>query len=104
MDVFDLFAKFSVDSTGFEKGIKNAKSTMSGFGSLTKSTFSSLAGMAVNALSVIGGKTKEFISSAFDVSREFEQSMAQVAATLGKTTDEVNSEIETTIIDGEEWK
>lgn len=102
-DVFDLFAKFGIDTSGYENGIKKAKGALSGFSSITHSTFSGLAGVATRALSVLGGKAREFISSAYDVSREFEQSMAQVAATLGKTVDEVNAEIETTVINGEEW-
>ena len=99
LNAFEVFAKVGVDSSGLQKGLNNAKGLVSGFGS----TLSGLGGLAGKIFSGISSAAKNFMNDAYRVSQEFEQSMAQVAATLGKSIDEVNSEIETTMINGEEW-
>lgn len=100
---FEVMAKIGVDNSGFKRGLEGAKGMLSGFGSVAGSAFSGLVGLASRAFSSIGNYAKNFIEDSYRTAQEFEQSMAQVAATLGKTIEEVNSEIETTMIDGEEW-
>lgn len=99
VNAFEVFAKVGVDSSGLKSGLDRAKGMVSGFGG----ALSGLGGLAGRIFSGISSAAKNFMNDAYRVSQEFEQSMAQVAATLGKTVDEVNSEIETTMINGEEW-
>lgn len=99
VNAFEVYAKIGVDNSGLKKGLSDSKSLLSGFGGM----FSSIAGLARSAFSSIGRLAKDFINDSYQTAQEFEQSMAQVAATLGKTVDEVNSDIQTTMINGEEW-
>ena len=99
LNAFEVFAKVGVDSSGLQKGLNNAKGLVSGFGS----TLSGLGSLAGKIFSGISSAAKNFMNDAYRVSQEFEQSMAQVAATLGKTVDEINADIQTTTINGEEW-
>lgn len=103
INAFEVFARIGLDDSGLRRGLSGAKGLLSGFGSAAGGAFSGLVGLASRAFSSIGRLAKDFINDSYKTAQEFEQSMAQVAATLGKTVEEVNADIQTTIIDGEEW-
>lgn len=77
-NVFDLYAKIGADTSGFDSAISGIKGTMSG-----------LAGFVGDAAKKAAGAIASFGKSAIQTGMSFDASMAQVAATLGKSVDEV---------------
>jgi len=78
LNVFDLFAKISLDTSEYTAGLTTAGSTLGGFA--TKFT---------NTLADLSKKFFAFGSDCVKVGADFDKAMSKVAATLGKTTDEV---------------
>lgn len=78
MDLFNLVATLSLDSSSFNKGLISAKTAMSSLGTGIKK------GLAVACTAVAG-----FGKSAVTAGSQFDTSMSQVAATMGKSTDEI---------------
>lgn len=78
MNLFDLVAKLSLDSSDFDKGLSSAKAAMSSLGAGIKK------GLAAARTAMVG-----FGKSAVTAGLQFDTSMSQVAATMGKSTDEI---------------
>lgn len=78
MNVFDLSAKITMDVNGYLKGMDQAQA------------------VAISTVSVIGGQLDKFMSDSLEVGKQFDRSMGQVSATLGKTMDEVGQDVATT--------
>lgn len=78
MNLFDLVATLSLDSSDFDKGLSSAKTAMSSLGTGIKK------GLAAAHTAVVG-----FGKSAVTAGLQFDTSMSQVAATMGKSTDEI---------------
>lgn len=78
MNVFELFGKISLDSSGFVKGLNSIKS---------------VAGNAAKMAAAAIGKTTTAIiafgASAVRTGMNFDSAMAKVAATMGKSVDEI---------------
>lgn len=85
MEVFDLSAVLRLDTSAYQKGLANA--------STTASKFSGVAKAAIGAVTAtIGAATTAataFAANAVKVGMNFDASMSQVAATMGKTVDEI---------------
>lgn len=113
MDVFDLFAKISLDTSGFEQGLNNAKSNLksfseniSGMGGLLKTAvdgfkavesvgktagtavMTGLKGFAAASAAVAG-----FGTTAVKTGANFDQAMSQVSATLGLTVSDIKNNV-----------
>lgn len=93
MDVFELFAKINLDTTAYENGLKNAQSQFNGFGDSLKSGLGTL--MKVGGAAFLGATTAVvgFGAESVKAGMSFDASMSQVAATMGKTVDEMTQEI-----------
>ena len=76
--VFDLMARLGIDTSGYEKGLKGA---MNAVGSAAK--------IGAQAVGAATAAVTAFGASSVKVGAEFDSSMSQVAATMGKTTDEI---------------
>lgn len=87
MDVFDLFARLSLDSSEYEEGLDRAEGLGSRFGSGIR-TATRVAGAAVAAAStaVVG-----FAGSSIRAGADFDSAMSQVAATMGTTVDQITN-------------
>lgn len=85
MEVFNLSAVLRLDTSAYQKGLANA--------STTASKFSGVAKAAIGAVTAtIGAATTAataFAANAVKVGMNFDASMSQVAATMGKTVDEI---------------
>lgn len=57
MDVFDLFAKISIDSSGYEQGLKSAGEAASSFGDKLKSGLANAAKIGAAALAAVTAAT-----------------------------------------------
>lgn len=91
MNVFDLFAKISLDTSAYESALNGAKGMASGFGS----TLTNVVGHAVDfvktSLETAGRATAAFIGDSIQTGREFDQAMSQVAATMGTSVGEIEN-------------
>lgn len=89
MNVFELGAKIGLDTSGFKEGLNNSESMMQKFGSAVKSGFETVAKIAATTMAAATAATTAFVKSAVDTGAQFDSSMSQVAATMGKTVDEI---------------
>ena len=91
MNVFDLFAKISLDTSAYESALNGAKGMASGFGS----TLTNVVGKAVDfvktSLETAGRAAVGFMSDSLQTGREFDQAMSQVAATMGTSVSEIEN-------------
>ena len=83
MDVFDLFAKISVDTSEYDKGLKSASERSEGFGSKLKSAFGTFAKVSGTALTAATGAVTAFGKSAVEAGMTFDSTMSQVGAISG---------------------
>lgn len=90
MDVFDLFAKITLDSSEYEKALKRTKEESQAFvsGSFTKG-FEKVAGTVVKIGTAIGGALSAAGGYAIKVGGDFEAGMSNVAAISGATGDDL---------------
>ena len=90
MDVFDLFAKITLDSSEYEKALKSTKEESQAFvsGSFTKG-FEKVAGTVVKIGTAIGGALSAAGGYAIKVGGDFEAGMSNVAAISGATGDDL---------------
>lgn len=54
LEVGELYAKLSVDSKGFDKGVEGAKNKLSSLGQMASKTFSNIGAMATKAVGGVG--------------------------------------------------
>ena len=87
MNVFDLFAKLSLDSSEYDKGLSNAKSAGSALGS----GLASAAKIGLSAVTAATGATVAFGAASVKTGMDFDSSMSQVAATMGTTVDQIDN-------------
>ena len=80
MNVFDLFAKLSLDKSDYEQGLETAKKAANRAGLAIGAAFT-----AATTAATIFGKTS------VKVGMQFDAAMSQVAATMGVTTDEIEN-------------
>lgn len=110
INAFEIFAKIGADVNPLKVGLKSAKGMLGVFGksfgglnSIANSVFSGIGGLAAKAFSgLVGGATK-LMDEARQKAGAFEQSMAQVAATLGKTIGELDADVQTVTYHGQEF-
>lgn len=88
MTVFDLVAKLSLDSSEYDSGLDDAKGKASGFGAGLKKAAKIGAAAIATATTAVAG----FATASVKVGAAFDSSMSQVAATMGYTVDELNTE------------
>ena len=81
MDLFNLVAKLGLDKSEFEDGINEAKNGISGIGTAAK-----VGAAAIGAVTTAVGA---FSAASVKTGMDFDSAMSQVAATMGKTTDEI---------------
>jgi len=91
MDVFDLYAKISLDTSGYESGLQDASKTTQSFGSKLGAGLKSAAKLAGTAITAASTAAVAFGASAVKAGADFDSSMSQVAATMGKTVDEIQN-------------
>lgn len=82
-NVFDLFARLLLDTSGYEESLGNARSLATSVGNGIKKGFGALATAA-------GAATTKFVSDSVQAGMTFDKSMSQVAATMGYTVDQIN--------------
>lgn len=91
--IMNLVATLTLDSDSFDKGLDNAEGKASSFGSklkggLTKSVKLLGTGLAATSTAIAG-----FGVSSVKAGATFDSSMSQVAATMGLTMDEIETQV-----------
>lgn len=94
--VFDLIAQLTLDTGPYSAALtaseKQAQSWAGGFKNFSKKA-AVAAGKAIAAgMAAAGTATVAFAKTAIDAGKDFDSSMSQVAATMGKTMEEMTSE------------
>lgn len=85
MNLFDLAAKLTLDSSQYEKGLADAEKKGSGFGGKLKTAMN----VGAAAVTAATGAITAFAGSSVKAGRDFDSSMSQVAATMGTTVDQI---------------
>lgn len=98
MDVFDLFAKISLDTSEYDKGLDKSEKKMSGFSGVISKVGNGIKngfGLAVKAgAAAIGAATTAvtaFAASAVKAGMDFDSAMSQVGAISGATGEEFDA-------------
>lgn len=93
MNVFELVASLTLDTKEYERGLKSAKGMATGTSQdITKSVANVKKGALVATGAIAAGITAFGVSSV-KAGSEFDTSMSQVAATMGKTNTELQQEV-----------
>ena len=93
MDLFDLAAKITLDSTEYESGLKDANKKGESFGSKIAKGFGTAVKVGVAAVAAGASAVSAFATSSVKTGISFDASMSQIAATLGLTVDEIQNNI-----------
>lgn len=101
--VFDLFAKLTLDTSQYTSGLTNAKSLAGSIGAGIKKGFTALATAGAAAFTAASAATTKFVKDSVSAGMEFDKSMSQVAATMGKTVDQMMDDVQTATVNGEEF-
>lgn len=122
VNAFELFATLSLQTAAFEKALKNAQSMATNAGNGIKTGFSGLSGLFSSAGEAIKNGLEAAVKTAtasiaaasaavvglgkkaLDAGMSFDSAMSQVAATMGKTVADMESELATVKLpSGEEF-
>lgn len=90
MNLFELFAKLSLDSSEYEKGLDDAEKKGSSFGATLGKGLKTLGKASVAALGTATTAVGAFATASVKAGASFDASMSQVAATMGYTASELN--------------
>ena len=93
MTAFELFGVLKLDKSDFDKGMKDASSNASSFGSKIGSGLASAVGVGVKAIGAATAAATTFAGTAVAVGSSFDAAMGSVAATAGKSVDELSAEL-----------
>lgn len=83
MNIFDLQATISLNSSGFETGVQNAQSAFGSLGDTIKGT--AIGKLAADAVEKGASAMVDFGKAALNTGMSFDESMANVAAISGST-------------------
>jgi TP901 family phage tail tape measure protein len=93
MNIFEYFVKVGIDDSDYKKGMKGIKSdsesSLGGIGKL----FTNLGKIGVEALAATTAALTAFAGASVKTGMEFDKSMSQVAATLGLTMGELETQV-----------
>lgn len=91
MDIFDLVAKISIDKSEYDRGINDAQSGLSKAGGVIKNGLGTVAKLTAGAIATASAAMGAFAVSSVKAGADFDSSMAQVAATMGKSVEEIKN-------------
>jgi TP901 family phage tail tape measure protein len=88
-DVFDLFARLSIDISDYSSGLNKAKGMAGKMGGAITSGIGKAAKLATAALAATSTAVTAFTKGAVQTGLSFDAAMGQVAATAGKSAEEL---------------
>lgn len=93
MDVFDLTATIRLEVDDYLSSLNTAERKTAGFSKSSRNIFSSFAKAGAAAFGAAEAAVGLFVKSSISAGKDFDQSMSQVAATMGKSVDEMTKEV-----------
>lgn len=91
MNVFDLVAKITLDTSDYENGLDNASNKSSSFGSKIKSGLKTAAKVGAVAITAATTAVTAFAKASIDAGSRFDAAMSQVAAVSGATGEDFDA-------------
>lgn len=91
MNVFDLAARITLDTSDYENGLDNAANKSSSFGSKIKSGLRTAAKVGAVAITAATTAVTAFAKASIDAGSRFDAAMSQVAAVSGATGKDFDS-------------
>ena len=92
MNLFELFAKISLDTGEYTAGLEKASGLTQSIGGKIGGALGTAAKVGAAALGAASAATAAFAADAVSVGMQFDTSMSQVAATMGYSVAELNEE------------
>lgn len=89
MTAFELAGKLKLDSSEFSSSLNKEESKFKKFGDKLGGMAKKTAKVAAAGMATVGAGTVMFMKSSVQEGLNFDKAMSQVAATLGKSTDEI---------------
>ena len=89
MTAFELAGKLKLDSSEFSSSLNKQESSFKSFGNKLGKAAKTIGKVAMAGLATVGAGTVMMLKSSIQEGLDFDAAMSQVAATLGKSTDEV---------------
>lgn len=94
MNVFELFAKLSLDTSEYDKGLDDSQKKASGFGQSLKKGLGVAAGIAGASVTVAAGAAASLVKSSVDAYADYEQLVGGVETLFGDSAQTVLSNSE----------
>ena len=91
--VLDLVARITLDTSAYDSGLDGAKKKAGGAGTALKKGLGTAAGLVTKGIGLASAAVSGFSAKSIAAGLSFDSAMAQVAATMGKTSDEMQSEV-----------
>ena len=88
MNLFDLFARITLDTSEYDNGLENASQRTQGFGSKLKSGLATAGKVGAAAIGVASAAVVGFAKSSLDAGMSFDATMSKVKAISGATGSE----------------
>lgn len=92
-NLMDLFFRIGVDSSELDRALDDASRKASSFGSAFKSGVGTVLGVGAKAVGVATAAVGAFAGTSVKVGSDFDSAMAQVGATMLKTSEELKEEV-----------
>ena len=93
MNGFDIAAILTIDSSQFDRGLAKAKGAATSFGSGVGGVLGKVGRAAKIGFAAAGVASVGFAATAAKTGANFDKAMSQVAATMGKTNEELSKEV-----------
>lgn len=91
MDVFDLAATITLNTSNYTNGLNSASNTTNNFQNKLSNGLKAAAVAGGAAIGSVATAVSAFAKTSVDVGKQFDSSMSQLAATMGMTNSEMNS-------------
>lgn len=95
MDLFDLFAKLSLNSEDYEKGLEDAKKSADGFGSKLKTGLKTAAKVTAAAVGTAAAGVTSIVKQSVEAYADYEQLVGGVETLFGDAAGKVLANSET---------
>lgn len=89
MSVFNLDARIGLDSSDYDNGLKKSESKFMNFVSGIRNGLGNIARITAAGIGAVANAAVSFSKSSIEAGMSFDSSMSQVAATMGKTVEEI---------------
>lgn len=94
MDVFDLFARISLDTSDYTGALNSASAMTASFGDKLKSGLATAAKVGAAAIGAATTAATAFAATSVKTGMDFDAAMSQISATMGMTTQDIKNNVD----------